>query len=160
MPHLKLGLLLLAIMSLAAVAQVALAGPEPKVMSGEVLEMLSRGYKDLTQNKFDAAQAEYAKVIKIDFDNPYANNNMAVLMEKQGKLTDAMMYLNIGIKLADHYLNKVDTAYLFGDVCAAVNPQPETGEKSQIAQVIADNKKKLAEKMGSGPLETPKNSVK
>ena len=27
-----------------------------------------------------------AKVIKIDFDNPYANNNMAVLMEKQGKL--------------------------------------------------------------------------
>ncbi len=98
-------------------------------MSGEVLEMLARGYKDLTQSKFDAAQAEYAKVIKIDFDNPYANNNMAVLMEKQGKLTDAMMYLNIGIKLADHYLNKVDTAYLFGDVCAAVNPQPETGGK-------------------------------
>lgn len=159
MQHLRL-YLLLAMIGLAAVAQGALAGPEPKVMSAEVLEMLSRGYKDLTQSKFDAAQAEYAKVIKIDFDNPYANNNMAVLMEKQGKLPDAMMYLDIGIKLADNYLNKVDTAYLFGDVCAAVNPQRETGGKSQIAQVIADNKKKLAEKMGSGALETPTNSEK
>ena len=119
--------ILLVIIGLAAVAQGALAGAEPKVMSDEVLEMLSRGYKDLTQSKFEAAQAEYAKVIKKDFDNPYANNNMAVIMEKQGKLTDAMMYLNIGIKLADQYLNKVETAYLFGGVCAAV--QALTGNR-------------------------------
>jgi len=68
----------------------------------------------LPQSKFDAAQVEYEKVIKIDFDNPYANNNLAVIMEKQGKLTDAMTYLNIGEKFAAQYLYKVDTAYLFG----------------------------------------------
>ena len=44
---------------------------------------------------------------------------------------------------------------LFGGVCAAVNPEKTTAEKSQIAQVIADNKKKLAEKMGSKPAEMP-----
>ena len=68
-------------------------------MSDEVFEMLAKGYKNLSQSKFDAAQAEYEKVIKIDFDNPYANNNLAVIMEKQGKLTDALTYLNIGRKI-------------------------------------------------------------
>jgi len=144
----------------AVTAKAAWAAPEAMVMSDVVLETLSRGFKDLTQSKFDAAQSEYEKVIKKDFDNPYANNNLAVLMEKQGKLTDAMMYLNIGRKKADQFLNKVETAYLFGGVCAAVNPLSETGEKSQIAQVINENKKKLTEKMGSEPPEAPAHSGK
>ena len=67
-------------------AGVAWAGPEPGIMDDEVFAMLSRGFKDLTQSKFDAAQSEYEKVIRIDFDNPYANNNMAVLMEKTGQI--------------------------------------------------------------------------
>jgi tetratricopeptide (TPR) repeat protein len=137
---------------------IAWAATEPRTMSDEVFEILSKGYKNLPQSKFDAAQVEYEKVIKIDFDNPYANNNLAVIMEKQGKLTDAMTYLNIGEKFAAQYLYKVDTAYLFGDVCAAVNPEKATGEKSQIAQVIAENKKKLAEKMGAAPLGMPTKS--
>ena len=139
---------------------ISWAGLEPRTMSDEVFEMLSKGYKNLSQSKFDAAQAEYEKVIKIDFDNPYANNNLAVIMEKQGKLTDAMTYLNIGEKFAAQYLNEVETVYLFGDVCAAVNPERATGEKSQIAQVIAENKKKLAEKMGSTPMGMPTKSEK
>jgi hypothetical protein len=158
--HLKVLFLVIVLGLFAVTAKIAWAETKTKVMSDAVLETLSRGFKDLTQSKFDAAQLEYAKVIKEDFDNPYANNNLAVLMEKQGKLIDAMMYFNIGIKKADLYLNKVDTAYLFGGVCAAVNPLAETGEKSQIAQVMAENKKKLAEKMGSEPLEAPAPSGK
>jgi hypothetical protein len=71
-------------------------------------------------------------------------------------LVDAMTYLNIGEKAANLYLYKVERFYLLGGVCAAVNLEKATDEKSQIAEVIAGNKKKLAEKMGPKPLETPK----
>ena len=149
-----------AVFCLSGAVGVAWAGPEPRVMDDEVFGMLSRGFKDLTQSKFDAAQSEYEKIIKIDFDNPYANNNMAVLMEKQGKLIDAMTYLNIGKKLAEQYFYKVDTAYLIGGVGAAVNPEKDTGEKSEIAKIITENQKKLTEKMGSEPAGIPANSGK
>lgn len=151
--------LLLTIIGLVGMS-LAWAGTEPRTISDEVFDMLSKGYKNLSQSKFDAAQAEFAKVIKIDFDNPYANNNLAVLMEKQGKLADAMTYLTIGEKFAPQYLNEVETVYLFGDVCAAVILERATGEKSQIAQIIAENKKKLAEKIGAAPLGMPTKSEK
>jgi hypothetical protein len=148
----------LATIGLIGLVPAAWAGTAPRLMGDEVFELLARGSKDMTQSKFNAAQSEFAKVIKDDFDNPYANNNLAVLMEKQGKLVDAMTYLNIGEKSADQYLYKVSTFYLLGGVCAAVNPEKTTNEKSEIAEVIAGNKKKLAERMVSNPLETPKNS--
>jgi hypothetical protein len=138
----------------------AWAGLEPGVMSDELFDSLAKGYQNLSQSKFNEAQTEFEKVIKVDFDNPYANNNLAVLMEKQGKLLDAMTYLNIGGKVADHYLHKVATVYLIGGVCAAANPEKATTETSSIAQVIADNKKKLEEKLGPKPAETPKNAGK
>lgn len=145
------------VLATIAVAGFAMAAVEPRVMGDDLFDSLTKGYNDLSQSKFNAAQAEFENVIKADFDNPYANNNLAVLMEKQGKLTDAMTYLNIGEKIAEQYLYKVDTAFLIGGVCAAVNPEKMTAEKSPIAQVIADNKKKLAERIGSKPAETPKN---
>ena len=149
--------LVLTTIAVTGFAMVALAAVEPRVMSDDLFDRLTKGSNDLSQIKFNAAQAEFENVIKADFDNPYANNNMAVLMEKQGKLTDAMTYLNIGEKVAEQYLYKVDTAFLIGGVCAAVNPEKTTAEKSPIAQVIADNKKKLAERIGSKPAETPNN---
>jgi hypothetical protein len=138
-------------------AVVALAGVEPRVMSDDLLNIITKGFNDMSQSKFSEAQVEFEKVIKVDFDNPYANNNLAVLMEKQGKLLDAMTYLNIGGKVAGQYLYKLDTVYLIGGICAAVNPEKTTTENSMIAQVIADNKKKLEEKLGPKPAQTPKN---
>lgn len=147
------------IISLAGVA-ISLAASEPRTLSDEVFGMLQKGYQLLSQSKFDAAQKEYEKVIKIDFDNPFANNNLAVIMEKQGKLKDALAYLTIGEKFAAEYVNELETAYLFGTVCAAVNPEKTTGEKSRLAEVIAENKKKLTEKMDTQPLGMPDNSKK
>lgn len=160
MRHFLKLILIWTVICLAGTAGIAWAGPEPRVMDDEVFAMLSKGFKDLTQSKFDAAQSEYEKIIKSDFDNPYANNNMAVLMEKQGKLIEAMTYLNIGKKFAEQYFYKVDTAYLIGGVGAAVNPEKATGEKSEIAQIITENQKKLTEKMGSEPAGIPANSGK
>ena len=65
-------------------------------MGDDIFDMLTKGYNDLSQSKFNAAQTEFENVIKADFDNPYANNNLAVLMEKQGKLADAMTYRTLG----------------------------------------------------------------
>lgn len=139
---------------------ISCSATEPRTVSDEVFEMLKQGYQNLSQSKFEAAQNDYAKVIKIDFDNPFANNNLAVIMEKQGKLVDALTYLTIGEKFAAQYLNEVNTAYLFGNVCAAVEPETTTGEKSRIAMVIAENKKKLVEKMDTTPLGMPDKSEK
>jgi hypothetical protein len=81
-------------------------------------------------------------------------------MEKQGRLQDAMTYLNIAEKMAGQYLYKVETLYLIGGVCAAVNPEKVPMENSGIAQVIADNKKKLEEKLAPKTSETPRNAGK
>ncbi len=145
---------------LAGFAIVALAAIQPRVMGDDIFDMLTKGYNDLSQSKFNPAQTEFENVIKTDFDNPFANNNMAVLMEKQGKLPDAMTYLNIGEKFAEHYLYTVDKAYLIGGLCAAVNPEKTIADKSMVAQVISDNKKKLAEKMGFKPADISKDAPK
>ena len=71
-----------------------------------------------------------------------------------------MAYLNIGKKLAEQYLYKVETAYLIGGVCAAADPEKATGEKSEIAKIITENQKKLTEKMGSEPAGIPASSGK
>jgi tetratricopeptide (TPR) repeat protein len=139
------------------VASLAVAAVEPLVMSETIFDALAKGCNDLSQSKFNEAQKEFENIIKADFDNPYANNNMAVLMEKQGKFADAMTYLNIGAKLAENYVYKVDTVYLIGGVTAAVIPEKTTTEKSPIAKVIDENQRKLAEKMGSKPADTSKN---
>lgn len=147
-------------LGLTGFALVALAGVEPRAMGDDVFAMLTKGGEALSQSNLAGAQAEFEKVIKADFDNPFANNNMAVLMEKQGKLTDAMTYLNIGDKFAGQYLNKVEKVYLIGGITAAVKPEKATTEESMIAQVIADNKKKITEKMEATSGDTLKKAAK
>lgn len=153
---------MLVMLGLLILAGGIVAGPaaaEPRVMGEEIFAQLIKGYTDLSQSNFKAAQKEFENIIRADFDNPYANNNLAVLMEKQGRLVDAMTYLHIGEKMAADYLYTVETVYLLGVVCGAVLPEKTLGQASQIAQVIAANKKKLAEKMASLPPETSKNSA-
>jgi hypothetical protein len=156
---LKISLIMLTL-GLAGFASLTLAAVEPRVMGDDIFDTLTKGFNDLSQSKFPAAQAEFEKIIKTDFDNPYANNNMAVIMEKQGKLLDAMAYLTIGEKLAEDYRYKAETAYLLGGVCAAVNPEKILVEKSIIAQVIAANKKKLSERLAAKPAEIPQHPGK
>jgi len=142
---------ILTALGLAGLILAAVVGAQSRVMGDDVLEMLAKGFDYMAQSNFSAAHAEFEKVIKSDFDNPFANNNMAVLMEKQGRLVDAMTYLKIAAKAAENYKNRVKQAHLLGLLCAAVNPEKETADKSAVSQVIADNQRKLAEKMASQP---------
>jgi Tfp pilus assembly protein PilF len=140
--------LILLVVGVAGFATLSQADVEPQVMGDDIFDMLIKGFNDLSRNKFPEAQAEFENILKIDSGNPYANNNMAVLLEKQGKLAEAMTYLQSGEKLASRYLYQLDTAYLIGGICAAVNPEKTTAGNSPVARVISDNKKKLTARMG------------
>ncbi|AEB10436.1 tetratricopeptide repeat protein [Desulfobacca acetoxidans] len=150
----------LAFIGFIGVALVAPAAAQPRQMGDDIFTPLFQGYEFMSKGKYDAAQVEFEKVIKADFYNPYANNNMAVLMEKQGKMQDAMTYLTNAEKYADQYLYKVDQVCLIGGLCSAVKPEKTTTPKSTISGVIADNKKKLAAKMGPKPADIPKDVPK
>jgi Tfp pilus assembly protein PilF len=117
-------------------------------LSEDILTYLSKGYEELAQNRLSAAQAEFAKVIQVDFDNPFANNNLAVIMEKQGRWQDALAYLKLAEKYAPDYLQQVETLYLIGGVVAAVKPEKAQAPQSQVASIIAENKRKLKERLG------------
>lgn len=143
--------MLVVILGFAGAPGLTAAPVEPRVMNDPVFDALTKAYADLSQRKFPEAQKEFENILKADFDNPYANNNMAVLMEKQGRLADAMTYLNIGAKVAEQYPYKIETLHLIGGVCAAVNPEKATTEPSPIAVLISVNQKKLAERLGAKP---------
>lgn len=149
----RLGCLLIFLILLSFPAAGA-EGPS-RELSDAILARLAKGFDELSQNRLAAAQEEFAKVIREDFDNPFANNNLAVIMEKQGKLADALAYLKVAANFAGAYHQRVETLYLIGGVLAAVRPEKATAERSQIAQVIADNRRKLTEKMGLPPDDSP-----
>lgn len=126
----------------------ALAGGEARTLSEELLTHLTKGFDELSLNRLASAQEEFAKVIRVDFDNPFANNNLAVIMEKQGKMADALAYLKVAETFAGAYHYKVETLYLIGGVLAALKPEKAAENQTQVAKIISDNKRKLIEKMG------------
>lgn len=152
--------LVLAIIGLLSLVAAVPALTQPRPMGDDVFTPLWLGYDFMAQGKLDAAQMEFEKVIKLDYYNPYANNNLAVILEKKGQLQDAMTYLNHAEKFADQYFYKVDQVCLVGGLCSAVKPSKTTVEKSTILPVILENKKKLAEKMGPQPASIPKDIPK
>ncbi len=140
--HLAVGLILWLVFSPAAVLGAS------RDLREDILTYLIKGYEELAQNRLNEAQAEFAKVIQVDFDNPFANNNLAVIMEKQGKWQDALAYLKLAEKYAPDYLQRVETLYLIGGVVAAVKPEKALAPQSQLATIIGDNKRKLRERLG------------
>uniref|UniRef100_UPI00404A99F5 tetratricopeptide repeat protein n=1 Tax=Desulfobacca sp. TaxID=2067990 RepID=UPI00404A99F5 len=127
------------------------AAASSRELSDAILARLTKGFDELSQNNLTAAQEEFAQVIREDFDNPFANNNLAVIMEKQGRLADALAYLKVAATFADAYHQKVETLYLIGGVLAAVRPDKANAMDSEIARVIAANRRNLADKMGLPP---------
>ncbi len=143
---------------LAAAGGVPAAESPSRELSEQVWQHLTKGIDELSQNRLSAAEEEFAKVIKLDFDNPFANNNLAAIMEKQGKFADAQAYLKVAATSAADYRQKVETMYLIGGVVAAVRPEKTVAPESQIAEIIAANMQKLAERLGvaaSPPRSTP-----
>lgn len=131
----------------------ALAQPRP--MTKDIFTPLVKGYDFMKEGKFKAAQFEFEKVTKADPHNPFAYNNMAVIMEKEGKLQEALSYLLQAQTHAAEYYDKVQQTCLVGGLCYAARPIRKVGKESTVAPIIEENIKRVKEKMGPKPKDIP-----
>ena len=79
-------------------------------------------------------------------------NNLAAIEEKKGKLKDAVAYLEGATMYAKDYLDKVEQTCFVGGLCNAVKPVQILGTESAIAPIVAENLKKLKEKVAATPM--------
>lgn len=133
-------------------AAPAMAQPRGGAMMEEdVFTPLTLGFDFMQDGKYEAAEFEFKKVLKGDENNPFALNNLAALEERKGNLDTAWAYLDGAGKYADQYRQKIQQTCFVGGLCAAVRPVQQMGAESEIAKIIAENKAKLKEKMGTAP---------
>jgi Flp pilus assembly protein TadD len=130
----------------------ALAQPTAgSLMPEDVYTPLAKGYDLLRQGNYPAARFEFQDAVKLDPDNSFALNNLAVLDERDGKLKDAMSFLQQATLHAAQYKDKVQQTCFVGGLCTAVKPLRQTGVESSIAPIVQENIKRLQEKMAQAP---------
>ncbi|MDD3580755.1 MAG: tetratricopeptide repeat protein [Desulfobacca sp.] len=137
---------------------MALASPttaQPRPMAEDIFTPLIKGYDFMKEGKYDAAQEQFESVIKADVNNPFANNNLAVIMERQGKMQEALSYLKQGATHAKDYYNQLQQICFPGGLCYAARPVKKLGTESAIAPIISENIKRLEAKMGPKPEDIP-----
>jgi len=139
------------------------------LMKMDAFTPIAQGYDFIREGKYDAAKNEFAKAMKADPNNSFAFNNNAILLEREGKLNDALALLNRASEHANEYLDKVTQTCFAGGGCLAVKPLREAGTKSSIAPIIQENIAKLQAKIkatghaapaGSPPPMMPKSKTK
>jgi len=144
-------LVAVALMAVVSLFCVAPAMAQPRPMAEDVYTPITKGYDLMRDGKYEAAQYEFETALKRDRYNPFALNNLAALMEKQGKMKEAMAFLTDAGTHAKEYFDKVDQTCFVGGLCAGVKPVKIVGPTSTIAPIIADNMKKLQDKMAASP---------
>jgi Flp pilus assembly protein TadD len=124
---------------------------QPRPLAEDVFTPLALGYDLLRQGKFEAAEQQFRTALSRDPQNPFALNNLAVLKERQGRRQEALAYLEEAARSAGEYREKVEEACFVGGLCAAVKPLQVVGQESSLAAVVADNLKKLKDKLATLP---------
>jgi tetratricopeptide (TPR) repeat protein len=140
-------LALIALITFFVGVAAVLAQPQP--MTEDIYTPLSRGYDLMSKGTYDLAKVEFEKVIKADPYNPYANNNLAAIAEREGQPQVALSYLKTAMEKVDKYPYRVTSQVCFpGGLCTAVKPVKEytTTTGPSIAAVIGDNIAKLSKK--------------
>jgi len=140
-------------------AMPAMAQPKGgAMMPMDVYTPIAQGYDFVREGKYEAAKNEFDKAMKADANNSFAFNNNAVLLEREGKLNDALATLKDATTEADAYLDKVTQTCFAGGGCLAVKPLRELGEKSSIAPIIQENITKLQAKIAATGAAPPAGS--
>ena len=141
--------------AVSLVLGLSMALAQPHLCTDEVFPPLAAGYAALQAGATDQARVEFEKVIGIDAFNPYALNNLAVLAERQGKLTEAMDYLLTAETYANSYCHRLAEVCEGGGLCLAILPSSDQGPGSSIAAIIHANiqllKTKISQTGRSGP---------
>ena len=126
----------------------SLAMAQPRPLTEDIVTPLSLGYDELKAGNTEVAQYQFEKVLKGDPDNPYALNNLAVILERQGKFKEAMAYLLQAETHAGDYLQKPDEICDIGGICMAIKPSRLSGGESSIAPLVHGNINLLKIKIG------------
>jgi len=145
MRNVKLWLGLSAAM-LAVIVGILLLSPA-KMMEENVFTPLVKVYDFLVQGNYEGAKKEFSRAAEYDPTNPFAFNNLAVLLEKEGNLDEALVNLKVAIAHADAYKDKTAPTCFVGGLCMAVKPERSLGPTSAIAPIIQENIRKLEEKI-------------
>ena len=140
--------------ALAVILGILLLTPA-KMMEENVFTPLAKGYDFLAQGNYEAAKNEFRKAVEWDSTNPFALNNLAVLLEKEGKLDDALANLKNAMTHADAYKDQTERTCFAGGLCMAVKPKRGLGPTSSIAPIIQENIKILQEKIGQTKTPPP-----
>ncbi len=140
-----------------AMSSAALAQPKGgRMMEADVATPIAKGYDFLQAGNYPAAKAQFQEAVKHDPNNPFALNNLAVLEERDGKLKDAMAFLQQATLHANDYPQKLQQTCFVGGLCQAVKPvqgpfvKGPTGA-TPISATVQENIKRLQEKMAQTP---------
>jgi tetratricopeptide (TPR) repeat protein len=153
MRNIKLWLGLSATM-LAVIVGILLLSPA-KMMEENVFTPLVKGYDFLVQGNYEAAKKEFRRAAEYDPTNPFALNNLAVLLEREGKLDESLANLKVAMTHADAYKDKTAPTCFVGGLCMAVKPERGLGPTSSIAPIIQENIRKLEEKIAQTKTPPP-----
>jgi Tfp pilus assembly protein PilF len=149
---------------MVAALALLLASPvlaQPKggaMMKEDVFTPIAKGYDFIRDGKYEAAKFEFKNAVAKDPNNSFALNNLAVLEEQGGKFNDAMAFLKQATVAAADYKDKVAQTCFAGGGCMAVKPVRAVADKSAIADIVAENIKKLEAKMAAAKTPAPPGS--
>jgi tetratricopeptide (TPR) repeat protein len=149
MRNIKIGLGLLAF-GLAIILGIFFLTPA-KMMEENVFTPLAKGYDFMVQGNYEASKNEFRKAVEWDSSNPFALNNLAVLLEREGKLNDALTNLKNATTHAEEYKDQVNRTCFAGGLCMAAEPKRGLGFTSSIAFVVQENIRMLQEKIAWTP---------
>jgi Flp pilus assembly protein TadD len=102
-------------------------------------QMLNTGYDLLEQGQTSQAQKIFAAALQQDPGNPLALNNLAAVMVKEGKLKQALAYLNQALPRAKGYTVALNRVCSVEGVCAAVKAREEGFGSEDLEPVIKVN---------------------
>ena len=77
--------LVLGVATLAVIVGILLFSPA-HMKKENAFTPLVKGYDFLLQGEYEAAEKEFRRAAEYDPTNPFALNNLAVLLEREGKL--------------------------------------------------------------------------
>jgi len=118
---------------------------------GQLTKMMVQSYDLLEAGQVDEAQKIYEQVLKQDPGNPLALNNLAAIMVKKGKDTEALSYLQQALPKAKGYKVKVNRVCALNGVCLAFRPLQEVYGDQELEPLIRLNMQMVKAKMAGPP---------
>jgi tetratricopeptide (TPR) repeat protein len=121
------------------------------LMPEDVYTPIAKGYELIRDGKYEAAKKEFDNALKLDPNNPFALNNLAVIEEREGNHNKALAILKDALVQATDYKDQIAQPCLASGSIIAVRPMRGVAKKSQIVSIIGENLKKIKANIEYGP---------